>query len=201
MLFPQHPRPVGRRRAVAEMTVAARQAATIEPGHVLHAADERRDVAVPVTRAARVDVETPLRFSVVYRLPEYLAILREALPRRLMAWERSRGKGTGGRLSWQTRAALKLLLPLVGIPTFLLKKRRMPVCRFTVDATGIERRAADGRLFVAWRDVVAVHRLRDAWLVDKGEGALPIPYRCLDEAQKTTFERLVVSHFPQHTPI
>jgi hypothetical protein len=35
MLVPQHPRPVGRRRAVAEMTVAAKQAAAIEPGHVL----------------------------------------------------------------------------------------------------------------------------------------------------------------------
>jgi len=35
MLVPQHPRPVGRRRAVAEMTVAAKQAAAIESGHVL----------------------------------------------------------------------------------------------------------------------------------------------------------------------
>jgi hypothetical protein len=35
MLFPEHPQPVSRRRAVAEMTVAARQAAAITPGHVL----------------------------------------------------------------------------------------------------------------------------------------------------------------------
>jgi len=35
MLVPKHPQPVGRRRAVAEMTVAARQAAAIAPGHVL----------------------------------------------------------------------------------------------------------------------------------------------------------------------
>jgi len=35
MLVPEHPKPVSRRRAVAEMTVAARQAATIPPGHVL----------------------------------------------------------------------------------------------------------------------------------------------------------------------
>ena len=35
MLVPKHPRPVGRRRAVAEMTVAAKQAAAIAPGHVL----------------------------------------------------------------------------------------------------------------------------------------------------------------------
>ena len=35
MLVPQHPRPVARRREVAEMTVAVRQAVAIGPGHVL----------------------------------------------------------------------------------------------------------------------------------------------------------------------
>ena len=50
MLVPQHPRPVGRRRAVAEMTVAARQAAAIEPGHVLHIADAHPGADLPVTR-------------------------------------------------------------------------------------------------------------------------------------------------------
>jgi len=35
MLVPKPPRPVGRRREVAEMTVAAKQAAAIVPGHVL----------------------------------------------------------------------------------------------------------------------------------------------------------------------
>ena len=34
MLVPRHPQPVARRRAVAEMTVAYKQAATIPPGHV-----------------------------------------------------------------------------------------------------------------------------------------------------------------------
>jgi hypothetical protein len=201
MLFPRHPRPVARRRAVAEMTVAARQAATIEPGHVLHVADTGRDADVPPPRGEGAAVAPPLRFTVVYGLREYLAILDEALPARLLAWERARGKGADGRLSLQARVALKLLLPVVGIPIFLLKKRRMPVCRFTVDATGLERATAAGRLRVAWREVVAVHRLRGAWLVDKGDGALPIPHRCLDDVQKATFERLLVSHFPRHTPI
>lgn len=200
MLFPRHPKPVGRRRAVAEMTVAARQAAAIEPGHVLHVADEGRQAGALVARGQGVGAEPTLRFTVVYGLREYLAILREAMPLKLLAWERSRGRSVDGRLSLPTRMALKLLLPVVGIPTFLLKKRRMPACRFTVDATGIERATADGRLRVAWHDVVAVHRLRRAWLVDKGDGGLPIPHRCLDDAQQATFERLLVSHFPRHTP-
>ena len=35
MLFPEHPKSVARSRAVAEMTVAAKRAAAISPGHVL----------------------------------------------------------------------------------------------------------------------------------------------------------------------
>jgi hypothetical protein len=42
---------------------------------------------------------------------------------------------------------------------------------------------------------------RGAWLVDKGDGGLPIAHRCLDAVQQAAFERLLVSHFPQHTPI
>lgn len=200
MLLAQHPRSVARRRAVAEMTVAARQVAAIEPGHVLRVTAERPGAATPVARSANVDAQVPLRFSVVYRLPEYLAILRETAPRQLLARQRSRGDAADGRLSWPTRAALELLLPIVGVPTFLLKKRRMPVCRFTVDAAGISREAADGRLFVAWRDVVAVHRLRAAWLVDKGDGALPIPLRCLDASQRAAFERLAAAHVGSPNP-
>ena len=36
VLFPKPPQPVGRRRAVAEMIVAYRQAETIAVGHVFH---------------------------------------------------------------------------------------------------------------------------------------------------------------------
>jgi hypothetical protein len=201
MLFPQHPRPVGRRRAVAAMTVAAKQAAPITPGHVLPVADDRPGPLALVAHAPGGADEAALRFTVVYRLPEYLAILREALAARLRAAECSRGQGADDRLSLQSRLALKLLVPLVGTPVFLLKKGRMPVCRFTIDTTGIARASADGRLHVAWRDIVAVHRLASAWLVDKGDGGLPIPHRCLDAVQKGAFERLLVSHFPQHTPI
>jgi len=201
MLLPEHPKPVGRRRAVAEMTVAARQAATIAPGHVLHVADARVGAPAPVAREEGGDARPPLRFTVAYRLAEYVAVLREAMPRRLLAWERSRGRCLDGRLSLQARLALIVLLPIVGVPTFLLKKRRMPTCRFTVDASGIERVTADGRLHIEWRNVVAVHRLRAAWLVDKGDGALPIPHRCLGHAQQAEFERMLVSHLPHDTPI
>jgi hypothetical protein len=53
MLVPRHPKPVGRRRAVAEMTVAARQVAAIEPGHLLVLpATPERAVEAPAPRAS-----------------------------------------------------------------------------------------------------------------------------------------------------
>ena len=201
MLIPQHPKSVARRRAVAELSVAYQQAATIEPGHVVQAAVAGPPGGDLVANEASAAKEPPICFSVVYRLPEYLAILREYLPRQMLDRDRSRGRGEGGRLSWSTRAALRVMVPLVGTPMFLLKKRRMPVCRFRIDAVGIEREAGGERLVVPWDEVVAVHRLRGAWLLDKGRGAMPVPRRCLDGAQRAAFERLLLSRFPHDTPI
>lgn len=53
MLVPRHPQPVARRRAVAEMTVAAKQSAPIAPGHVLELpALPRRGIEPPAAAAA-----------------------------------------------------------------------------------------------------------------------------------------------------
>jgi len=61
MLVPEHPRPVGRRRAVAEMTVAAKQAVAIEPGHalVLPAASTLEPGGTTVTATPPLAVEGP----------------------------------------------------------------------------------------------------------------------------------------------
>ena len=96
---------------------------------------------------------------------------------------------------------MALLVPLIGPPVFWRKKRLMPVCRFAIDAHGIERRAGGGRLAFAWDEVRAVHRLRGAYLVDKGAGGLPLPYRCFDAAQREAFEQLLASRFPHDTPV
>jgi hypothetical protein len=188
MLIPQHPRSVARCRAVAELSVASQQAPAIEPGHVVQAAGAAPPGGDPEADEAGAPKAPPICFPVVYRLPEYLAVLREHLPRQLLAAERARG----GRLSWRMRVALRVLVPLVGTPMFLLKKRRMPVCRFRIDAAGIEREAGGGRLVLAWDEVVAVHRLRGVWRVDTGRGGLPLPHRCLDLAQRAALERLLV---------
>lgn len=201
MLFPRPPRPVGRQREVAAAVVAVKQAAAIVPGHVLQVRGDAPAVDALTAREPSPSVEPVIALRVVYELREYLAMLREHLPQDLLAWERSRGKAADGRLSWQTRAALAMLVPLVGAVIFWRKKRLMPVCHFAIDAHGIERRAGGGRLAFAWDEVRAVHRLREAYIIDKADGGLPLPYRCFDAGQRAAFERLLLSRFPQDTPV
>jgi hypothetical protein len=198
MLVPQHPQPVARRRAVPEVSVAWTQPAAITTGHVLGVAPEPGE---SLPRQAGVEPETPICVSVVYRLGEYMAVLRESLPSRVIAYEQARGRLGDGRLKWSSRLALAVLLPLIGPPVFWRKKRCMPVCRFTIDATGLVRETRAGTLRIDWQDVVAVHRLAGAWLVDKGRGALPLPYRCFSEPQRAAFERLLLSRFGDDTPV
>jgi len=179
MLVPRPPSLPLPRRAVPTIAIRHRQPQAITVGHVLPARGDPPEAA-----AVRAEPDRAIRFTVVYRLAEYLWVLREHARARLLA------RAPRGRLSWGTRLAVRLLVPLVGTPVFLMKKRRMPACRFTIDERGIERRTRDGVLRVAWTDVVAVHRYSEAWLVDKGDGGLPIPFRCLDAAGQALFERL-----------
>ncbi len=177
------------------MVVAHQQSAAFTSGHVLHV---RTDAPVADPLVARhIANEPAITLRIVYQLREYLAILRDYLPGQMVSWEQARGKAADGRPSWQVRAAVALLVPLVGPPVFWRKKRLMPVGRFSIDAHGIERVAGGGRLAFAWDEVRAVHRLRDAYLVDKDNGGLPLPYRCFDAAQRAAFERLLLARFPQ----
>jgi len=61
MLFPKPPRPVGRRRAVAEMIVAYKQAAPIVVGHVYQVpcAEPVPPVGAPAAAKSQVDVPAP----------------------------------------------------------------------------------------------------------------------------------------------
>ena len=63
MLVPRHPQPVARRRAVAEMIAAVRQAAPIVPGHVLQLATPAPAPPAPApdpTAVSREDDATPV---------------------------------------------------------------------------------------------------------------------------------------------
>jgi hypothetical protein len=73
---------------------------------------------------------------------------------------------------------------------YIRKKSKMPVCEFRIDSSGIQRRTKLGLLEIAWPQVTAIHRYSACYLVEKQRGALPIPYRCLDRAQRARLETL-----------
>jgi hypothetical protein len=85
----------------------------------------------------------------------------------------------------------RLFVTAIATPMFFLKTARMPLCSFTVDAGGISRRTAGGELKLPWRDVTAVHRYSPGYLIEKNGGAVPIPYRCLTEIQRSSLDAYV----------
>jgi hypothetical protein len=135
----------------------------------------------------RVD---PIKFSVSYTLSEYLSFVRDHLPV-VMAEELAR-KGKSGKTPGKgTHALIRATTMAVASVVFFFKKRRMPVCDFEIDEENITRTTADGRLVVPWGKVVAIHRYSQGYLVVKGEGALPLPFRCLLSDQATALAALI----------
>ncbi|SEK65788.1 YcxB-like protein [Roseateles sp. YR242] len=127
-------------------------------------------------------MERPIQISVRYHLREYLELVREHLPTAL----RERGKksdpiGLGNRLM------LVVLVP----PIFLFKKWRVGDCLFEVGADGITRRSRRGQLHVSWRDITAIRRYGNAYLVVTKRGALPLPYRCFSAVERKHFDHWI----------
>lgn len=118
-----------------------------------------------------------VRFDVSYQFAEYRIFVLDHLHQL-----KGRRAGVFGRL----------LVTLIAAPMFYLKKARMPLCSFTVDASGISRRTRGGELRLPWREVTAVHRYAPGYLIEKSGGAVPIPYRCLTETQRSSVDAFVI---------
>jgi hypothetical protein len=165
----------------------------------------------------------PIRFSVSYTLAEYMSILRAHIGfilRHMPNAKRSRQTwgplATGivaGLLAWvigpgwaRTALAvcsalsflslpftLDLWIALIAPPVFLLKKRRMPVCDFRIDAHGIERTSRLGVFARTWDDVKMVRRYERGYLLMFAKGGIPIPFRCLDQHQQERLRAFTTS--------
>ena len=72
---------------------------------------------------------------------------------------------------------------LLATPLFLLKKRRMPLCKFTIDRAAIARSSKAGECRRGWDEVKSVRSYSRGYLVLFERGAVPIPFRCLDGVQ------------------
>jgi hypothetical protein len=199
-----HPRPPHRKEVAMEIVQQEQKAfasteLTIDPpsGNV-----------VPLQNAP------PIRFSVAYTLPEYMSILREHIgflfrhmPKAkrlrqttvpialgvlalLIAWLAGPGWvrntfAAASALSFLSLPfTLNMWIALIAPPVFFLKKRRMPICDFRIDAHGIERTSRLGTFEKTWDEVKMVRRYRRGYLLMFAKGGIPIPFRCLDQQQQ-----------------
>lgn len=131
----------------------------------------------------------PIKFEVSYQLGEYKSMVSEYILFRHN--KRIRQKSSSARIApklpWSIRMVFTVLVPLI----FLYKIRKVGRCSFVIDEDAVQRTSKLGVVRISWSDVVTVHRLSRAYLVEKSKGAVPLPYRCLDKKQTMEIENLL----------
>ena len=163
----KHPKPVDSRRPVA----------TLLQRHQQHTLTLPIDDAVPETGAPGVTFAPPstsfaLHFLVRYTLAEYTGFMWQHA-----GWlirRRRVGRFNGGYLRVKSTVTAAL--------HFILLRRGSRTYEMTIDDHGIVRASDSGVTLIGWDDVRLVRRYRNGFLMVLQRGTLPIPYRCLSEA-------------------
>ena len=117
-----------------------------------------------------------VQFEVTYEFDEYRQFAIE------------HGSGRSGKPFGRVG---RMLISLVALPVFLFKASKVGRCSFNIGAAEIVRTSNVGELRIFWTDVIAVHRYTPGLLIEKRQGAVPIPYRCLTPPQRASLEALV----------
>ena len=124
------------------------------------------------------------------RLAEYVRIGRDFEPRGVS--NKLRFDAARSATGWWNSPRWELLLTwLIVPPVFIYKTIRVGPCRFLFDAAGLVRHSRMGEMRLRWSEVAAVHRLRDGYLIELDEGAMPIAYRCFPPGGRAAFEAIV----------
>lgn len=116
----------------------------------------------------------PVKFDVTYRLREYLELVRAHTFATTIPLDSSKAQ----RIFYNT------LLTVIGTVMFFYKSHRVGTCSFSLDAIGISRRSKGGEFSFPWSDVTAVYQYGAGYLIAKGKGAMPIPFRVMSEPQQ-----------------
>jgi hypothetical protein len=205
MFGTSHPQPPHRKEVA--MQIVQQKQRTFAGTELTIDSPPSGDVAAPPDAPA-------IRFSVAYTLAEYMSILRAHLgfilrhtpkAKRLRqtwiplefgvfaaltawmldpGWARNAFAAIGALSFLSLPITLDLWVALIAPPVFFLKKRRMPVCEFRIDSEGIERRSRLGTFERTWNEVKMVRRYERGYLLMFARGAIPIPFRCLDQRQQ-----------------
>ena len=132
-----------------------------------------------------MDDSLPLRFKVRYRLGEYLCIVRT----------RAFSMPELASCSTIQKIAYNAILSVIWTGAFFYKSFRVGTCHFVIDEAGISRRSKGERLVhIPWSDVACVRQYKVGYLIEKNEGAMPVPFRVLSALQQETLSALVAPH-------
>ena len=131
---------------------------------------------------------SPVRFRVRYRLGEYLHIIRAR------ALENTHFVAC-------TPSQKKLLLPIITLACTVLFFRKswlVGECHFHIDGSGVTRQSKGGReVHLPWPEVSGVKEFSVGYLIEKGEGGMPVPFRVLSPRQRSDLAALVHLHVAQ----
>lgn len=127
-----------------------------------------------------------MEISVDYQRSEYLEVLYDAYP--IIAIYRKSGKLPTNQpiCGFFT----KILLTSIGSISFFFKKRAVGNCRFVFRENSISRKSKSGDVSFEFSKVNYILVLSKSFLIDIGKGAMPVPYRCFNEGQKYSFEKM-----------
>jgi len=145
--------------------------------------------AAPASR--RRNVVAPLALGAAACLLAAVAVLSGA-----PAWAGILPLALGALCFASLPGTVRFWVALLATPVFLLKKRRMPACAFTIDRSAIVRSAKNGEFRRSWDEVTAVRSYSRGYLVCFRRGALPIPFRCLDGGQLERLRALILARPP-----
>lgn len=121
-----------------------------------------------------------------YQLREYKQIVLEFRPR---STGNSGGTGCAEASSKREQALLtRLAVALIAPPAFFFKSWRVGRCTFVVDSDGVTRSGANHKATYRWDEVMHLHRLSSAYMIELDVGAMPLPYRVFAVGQRQTFE-------------
>jgi hypothetical protein len=132
---------------------------------------------------------SPVRVSVSYQLGEYMSVVREFAPQSAANSVRQ-SKKLPSRLLHHP-AVVAIFMWLFVPPIFFTKVLRVGRCDFEFTELGMSRTSKGTKASRTWQEVVAVHKLSRAYLIELEKGAMPVPYRVFASHEQQGFEALL----------
>ncbi|MFC4930436.1 YcxB family protein [Massilia sp. GCM10023247] len=120
-----------------------------------------------------------LHFFVRYSLREYVGFM----------WQHGGYLIRRRHIRWPASLYMQLKSTLSAAFRFLMLGRNRRTYEFTIDRHGIVR-TSGGVTLIDWADVTAVRTYSRGFMMVLKRGTLPIPFRCLDEAQQGAMRML-----------